>query len=60
MKKVRAVLVCCIALLGFSAIASDGNQGGDDTSLLCQLFPLTCGATTNGGNGNGNQPPKPD
>ena len=60
MKKVRVVLICCVALLGFSAFASESNGEGDETSLFCKIFPIACGATTNGGNGNGNQPPKPD
>ncbi|MCC2615965.1 hypothetical protein LJ739_06900 [Aestuariibacter halophilus] len=32
----------------------------DDTSTFCDLFPILCQVTTQGGNGGGEEPPKPD
>lgn len=56
--KVKAALLvtACLCMVGIAS-ANDKKDKDDATTLVCSLFPSYCGATAQGGNGGGYEPP---
>jgi hypothetical protein len=61
MKKLKLKLVllmaACLCMVGFAS-ADDAEDKDDEVkNVVCSILPLYCGATTQGGNGGGYEPP---
>jgi hypothetical protein len=54
-KKFCLVIAACLCIVGFANADEDKEE--KPSSVICDLYPAYCGATTQGGNGGGYEPP---